>query len=220
MKKFLLITLCFAFLAIFFAPVSGMAQQNLGAKLFKDYYCVNCHALGRIGGTVGPDLSNIGRNHSVSWIKEQIFHPGGHFALGRETRINGKIYIARMPGFNTIPPEIAEELAVYLKSFHSRITNYTSRQNPKGLEFFMQANCIACHKINGIGGDAGPNLSHIGRNRSLSWIKAQIKDPQIHFAYGIPVTVNGKPYVVIMPENKGLSHYRLVKIARYLESLK
>ena len=40
-----------------------------------------------------------------------------------------------------------------------------------GSSLFGKKGCIACHVINGNGGSVGPNLSHIGSRRSLSWIK-------------------------------------------------
>ena len=65
----------------------------------------------------------------------------------------------------------------------------------------------------------GPNLSHVGRQRSLSWIKTQIITPGAHFASGDMVTINGKSYMAIMPNHKNISQYNLNILAAYLESL-
>jgi uncharacterized membrane protein len=40
--------------------------------------------------------------------------------------------------------------------------------------------CQGCHKINGAGGDVGPNLSREGTLHDAAWIEAQIKDPNSH----------------------------------------
>ncbi len=89
-----------------------------------------------------------------------------------------------------------------------------------GPALFRSEGCIACHTINGSGGQVGPNLSHIGSQRSLSWIKTQIVNPGAHFTSGSSVTLNGKSYIAIMPNHKNMPASDVSTIARYLESLK
>ncbi len=220
MKKFIFIaSVCFTF--IFFVSSNFAFASASGPGLFKKYYCIDCHTLGHEGGTVGPDLSNVGRTKSLSWIKAQILNPATHFILGKKTDIDGKVYFARMPGFKkTIPPSAVDKLAEYIKSFPYQRANLAYPKPPAGLAFFREDNCIACHRIDGVGGKVGPDLSHIGKTKSLSWIETQIVDPKVHFTYGVPTTINGKTYLVIMPEFKHISASQLNTIARYLKSLK
>lgn len=89
-----------------------------------------------------------------------------------------------------------------------------------GPSLFSSEGCIACHTINGKGGTVGPNLSHVGSQRSLSWIKTQIVTPSAHFASGSMVTINGKSYMAIMPSHKDMPASQVNTIAEYLESLK
>ncbi|MCL4428182.1 MAG: cytochrome c [Deltaproteobacteria bacterium] len=89
-----------------------------------------------------------------------------------------------------------------------------------GSSLFGSEGCIACHTINGNGGQVGPNLSHIGSQRSLSWIKTQIVNPGAHFASGSTVSLNGKSYMAIMPSHKNMPASKVNAIAQYLESLK
>ncbi|MHB1680270.1 MAG: c-type cytochrome [bacterium] len=89
-----------------------------------------------------------------------------------------------------------------------------------GHSLFSSDGCIACHTINGNGGSVGPNLSHIGSQRSLSWIKTQIVTPSAHFAPGSMATINGKSYMAIMPSHKNLPKSQINILANYLESLK
>ncbi len=89
-----------------------------------------------------------------------------------------------------------------------------------GPALFRSEGCIACHTIDGHGGSVGPNLSHIGSQRSLSWIKTQIVTPGAHFASGSTVTINGKSYMAIMPNHKNMPASDVNTIAQYLESLK
>ena len=89
-----------------------------------------------------------------------------------------------------------------------------------GASLFGSEGCIACHTINGNGGQVGPNLSHVGSQRGLSWLKTQIVNPGAHFAYGSTVTLNGKSYMAIMPNHKSMPASKVNAIAEYLESLK
>ena len=89
-----------------------------------------------------------------------------------------------------------------------------------GSSLFGSEGCIACHTIDGNGGQVGPNLSHIGSQRSLSWIKTQIVNPGAHFASGSTVAINGKSYMAIMPSHKSMPASKVNSIAQYLESLK
>jgi len=89
-----------------------------------------------------------------------------------------------------------------------------------GSSLFSSEGCIACHTINGQGGSVGPDLSHVGSKRSLSWIKTQITNPSAHFAAGTTVNINGKSYQAIMPGHKHMPASKLNALASYLESLK
>ena len=89
-----------------------------------------------------------------------------------------------------------------------------------GSSLFSSEGCIACHAVNGQGGSVGPDLSHVGGRKSLSWLKTQITNPGAHFAAGATVAINGKSYTAIMPSHKNMSASKVNSIARYLESLK
>ncbi|MHB8232354.1 MAG: cytochrome c [bacterium] len=220
MKRYIFI-MAFCFTIAFIVSSNFAFATASGPKLFKEYYCIDCHTLGHEGGIVGPDLSYIGKTKSLSWIKSQILNPKTHFIMGKKTEINGKVYLTRMPGFKkTIPPSAVNKLAGYIKSFPYKRANLAYPKLPAGLKLFREDNCVACHRINGVGGIVGPNLSHVGKTKSLSWIESQIVDPQVHFTYGVPATINGHTYVVIMPDFKDISAAQLNTIARYLKSLK
>lgn len=97
---------------------------------------------------------------------------------------------------------------------------YSANVNRIGLRLFSSEGCANCHSINGIGGNAGPDLSNIGSSESFAWIKDQISHPSRHFTLGTGFTKNNKTYVVIMPSFQVLSSYKINALAEYLESLK
>lgn len=81
--------------------------------------------------------------------------------------------------------------------------------------------CFACHAINGKGGNVGPDLSKEGAlKHSIKWLEVQIATPAKHFKPGSMVKINGKTYMVIMPDHKMLSKKELFELASYLDSLK
>ncbi len=91
-----------------------------------------------------------------------------------------------------------------------------------GKLLFSKEGCIMCHSINGNGGSLGPNLSTIGKKRSLTFIKRMIKNPSLNFftpnSWAI---INGKIYRSIMPAGKGrISKNDINALSEYLKSLK
>ncbi len=57
----------------------------------------------------------------------------------------------------------------------------TSQAAAAGEKLFEDQGCTGCHKINGKGGNVGPDLSSEGsRGRSPDWLAAQIRDPKSH----------------------------------------
>jgi mono/diheme cytochrome c family protein len=78
----------------------------------------------------------------------------------------------------------------------------------KGKELFDTLGCAGCHKVNGQGGTAGPDLSNeAGQGRSRSWLTSQIRNPKVHD----PQT--------IMPPNGSLSDEQVDNLVDYLLSL-
>jgi len=79
----------------------------------------------------------------------------------------------------------------------------TDSQESSGL--FVSVGCVACHKIEGKGGVAGPDLSHEAKlGRSSQWLITQIMDPRLH----VPTT--------IMPAHKNLTQAQLKGLADFI----
>ena len=47
-----------------------------------------------------------------------------------------------------------------------------------GEKVYVDQGCNACHKINGKGGDIGPDLTHVGAAHDKDWLKKVITDPK------------------------------------------
>jgi nitric oxide reductase subunit C len=53
-------------------------QIALGKKAYEQNRCDLCHKIGEKGGTVGPNLTNIGSQKDPLWLEQQIRDPKSH----------------------------------------------------------------------------------------------------------------------------------------------
>ena len=47
-----------------------------------------------------------------------------------------------------------------------------------GKKVYIEMKCAMCHKIEGVGGKIGPDLSGVGSRKDAAWIKGFLKDPK------------------------------------------
>ncbi len=80
-------------------------------------------------------------------------------------------------------------------------------------EIITHFTCSACHKLDGAGGELGPDLSHIGSQRNAAYIRRAILDPNADIAEG---------FVPMMPPIYGDQMYasELESLVNYLAELK
>ncbi len=80
-------------------------------------------------------------------------------------------------------------------------------------EILAHFTCNACHKVEGEGGELGPDLSHIGGQRDTAYIRRALLDPNADISEG---------YVPMMPPNYGTQMYavELEMLVDYLAGLK
>src|SRR5439155_25199796 len=59
------------------ASVASQGDPARGEKVFRrtELGCLTCHAIGGVGGKVGPDLTSIGASAPVDYLVESIFYP-------------------------------------------------------------------------------------------------------------------------------------------------
>ncbi len=55
---------------------TGAAEP--GASLFASLGCASCHAVGGIGGQVGPALDQVGTRRGRAWLEAQVTSPRSH----------------------------------------------------------------------------------------------------------------------------------------------
>jgi mono/diheme cytochrome c family protein len=139
--------------------VPNLALAARGRALFERNDCFACHSLDKRGGTLrpggaqgvtAPDLSRVG---GTGFDREWYAH---HLARQRAATDG-----AWRTSFAAITADDREALDVFL----------SSRVGAPGLveakAMFHSLGCRGCHKVGGVGGDDGPDLTHEGE-----------KDPQ------------------------------------------
>lgn len=47
-----------------------------------------------------------------------------------------------------------------------------------GKKVYSEMKCAMCHKMEGVGGKIGPELSGVGSRKDAQWIKGFLKDPK------------------------------------------
>lgn len=168
---------------------------NKGRQLFIEKNCYGCHRIeGISNGTLGPDLSEVGKKWKLDYIYESIVDP----------RANSKTSF--MPKFNLTDDEV-KALTIFLKSrrgFNYAETNldrYRANLNKgqvappapvtdkspvpasadpvaRGEQLVSDRACVACHKIGEKDGGIAPDLSFEGLIKEDKWIAAHFKDPR------------------------------------------
>lgn len=135
--------------------VPNLDSLERGRRAFERLDCLACHRLDGRGGTLrpgsttlasGPDLSRAGASgYDAGWYEK-------HLARSRAGEPGGW-----RESFGPIPEDDLEALRVFLDS----------RVGAPGLveakALFHSLGCRGCHKVGGVGGDDGPDLTAAGQ---------------------------------------------------------
>ena len=173
-------------LALTYNSLSQMARRTnereltpevaQGKWVWQKYNCNDCHTILGIGGYYAPDLTKEMSGRGPEWVKGFLKDPEKFFPSGRQ-----------MPNLHLTDAEI-NELVAFLGWVNGIDTNGwppkplmagSPAENPGGALFSAQG-CSSCHSIDGAGGNAGPDLTHVGARRSRQWIEQQIRNPKSH----------------------------------------
>jgi len=135
-----------------------------GYSVFR-VYCTPCHGVHAKGGR-GPDLTR------------GIYHTGEKDSDLFRTISNG-IPGTDMSGFSgDIGDDDIWRIVLYIRSVatHNAARIPGERANGEKL-FWAKGGCGACHLVQGRGGRMGPELTRIGWQRSLEYLRDAILDP-------------------------------------------
>jgi PQQ-dependent dehydrogenase (methanol/ethanol family) len=160
---------------------AALLMQSAGKRQY-EARCVGCHGEDGTGGGHGPAIVDVPRPRATSKAAVlAIIHNG----------IPGR----GMPAFQ-VSDEEASGIADYVMSLKMSAKspgNTTTTEAPgdaaAGERFFHERNCASCHMVRGRGGVLGPDLSNVGRERTLAQIEQALRDPGVAF----PLAGRGRP---------------------------
>lgn len=192
-------------LIIFLAVFPALAQNpfandpkaaEIGNGVFH-LYCAPCHGMRAQGGRSGPDLTR-GTYRSGN-ADEDLYHV-----------IAGGIPGTEMQSYSaSLTPDLMWRLVAFIRSSVHQ-SNETAKGNTAAGEalFRGKGGCGSCHSVGTQGGWIGPELTRIGRQRSLAHLKQSIiapdEDPTPGYAAVTVITRGGQKITGI---EKGLDNF-------------
>ena len=141
-------------------PRKSAADVAQGEKTFRSH-CSPCHGLKGEGGR-GPNLAT------------GIFYHGATDTDLLRNISNG-IDGTEMPGLFYSPDRVWQVVA-YIRSLSAGPQRFSATTVASGEALFQRERC-AGHRINGVGGRMGPDLSSIGKTRSVEHLRQSILEP-------------------------------------------
>jgi putative heme-binding domain-containing protein len=142
-------------------PRTSAADVAQGEKTFRSH-CSPCHGLKAEGGR-GPNLAAGGFYH-------------GSTDADLLSNISNGIEGTEMPGLFYSPDRVWQVVA-YIRSLNPAPQRFSAAKVTAGKSLFGGKGCSNCHRVDGVGGRMGPDLSSIGRSRSIEHLRQSILDP-------------------------------------------
>ena len=144
-------------------------SPRIGERVFTAKGCVQCHAVGGAGGTVGPALDALKRANSPVLVAAAMWNHGPEMAAAMKAK-----GIARP----TLQPGELLDLIAYVVGAARDPGGETSQVVPgtpeRGEKLFAERHCATCHAVNGKGGRVGPDLGTAGHHVSLTAFAARM----------------------------------------------
>jgi len=138
-----------------------------GKKLLSSKGCTNCHKIAGHGNDIAPDFTELGEYSSPLYMAQTMWNHGPSM---QEKMKELKINYPELTGDNL------NDITAYIREASSANTKIRmSPGNPaNGKLIFKKKGCINCHQVSGGKEEAGPNLSELNLNKSVTEIAAQM----------------------------------------------
>src|SRR5581483_9625372 len=169
-------------------PGTPLVQR--GRQLFFEKACYGCHRIeGLSNGTLGPDLSDVGKKYKINYLWEHTVNPRAFQPT------------SFMPKFDLTDDEL-KALTIFLKSrrginfAETSLGQYRARLQQtkleipskdkgealpsaaRGEQLIGERSCTACHKLGDRDGHIAPDLSYEGLIRDEDWMMAHFREPK------------------------------------------
>lgn len=170
------------------SALTGTPQLNIGRNMLSRNGCVHCHAVKLPDETTmvatdnPPSLAHVADKTTREWIYAWLKDPQAYAVS------------ATMPNFNLSDPD-ARDISAFLISNSTpaagdtapvaAVSSKTPTDPVAGPSLYGESFCSSCHAVqnaagNVVGGDLGPELTHIGDKVKPEWLQVWLRDPRIY----------------------------------------
>ena len=172
---------------------AGTPHVNRGRKLFYTMNCYGCHRIEGISeGTLGPDLSEVGKKFRVDYIWESIVDPRANLATSFMPKFNLSeddvkslvIFLKSRRGMNFAETSLARYRASHgaeakPEAVTLKAASFTTKSEPsRGEQLIADRSCTACHKLGARDGGIAPDLSFEGLLKDEPWLLDHFRNPR------------------------------------------
>jgi mono/diheme cytochrome c family protein len=167
------------------AGLEGTPQLNQGRALLARYGCVQCHTIKLADGSAmpptqdAPSLSHIADKTTREWVFAWLKDPQAYAVS------------ATMPNFK-LKDEDIRDISAFLIANSTPLTGDTApaiaqkaTDPTAGASLYGESFCASCHAVqnaagNIVGGNLGPELTHIGNKAKAEWLRAWVRNPRTY----------------------------------------
>lgn len=177
----------------------GAPLVKQGRRLFFERACYTCHAIaGTSYGSVGPELTNVGRKRRYDYIRHKIEDPQATnptstmpkqnlapeqvLALTAFLKAQQGARISRAPlqSYRSAQQQRPSWLPIAQIVGADEATRLETMSDPaeRGRALLPQVGCLSCHRLGDRDGRVGPDLGHAAAQRDHDWLMAHFRDPK------------------------------------------
>jgi putative heme-binding domain-containing protein len=143
-------------------PGGTNADVEVGKGVFR-IYCSPCHGIKAQGGR-GPDLTR------------GLLASGAHDDEIVRVIQNGVTGTEMEAYAGTLSDDSIHRIIAFIRSLQTPPQPVSGDANTGEQLFWAKGQCGSCHRVGAKGGGAGPDLSRIGRQRSVDYLRTSILD--------------------------------------------
>lgn len=153
------------------------ADVDAGKQVWHKYDCIGCHTILGNGSYFAPDMTKVVERKPKDYLKRFLMDPksvnpkASMPKLGLSSDETDKLiafldWISKVDTNNWPPKPILAGAAVA-----------AGKPASEGAALYQRLGCSNCHRISGIGGTSGPDLTNIGARQSKAWLFEFLKNP-------------------------------------------
>ncbi len=160
-------------------------QVVAGKRVWEKYNCNDCHTILGFGGYYAPDMTRSYKRLGEAGLRRIVTRPDVVFAnswrkmprqnLSAQEVSNLIVFFQWVNNIDTHdwPPQDSEKMA---SSSARRLVAGVGMSS--GAALVKEEGCLACHRISGVGSDAGPALDRVGSKYDQNTLARYIRAPQ------------------------------------------